>query len=626
MGRRKPSYLSLTDLFCGAGGASIGAEAAGLKLVLGINHWQQAIETHSANFPNAAHDCRDVSETHPSRYGSTHLLWASPECPTWSQARGKRRNFTGQLGLSEEFEPLPTEAEEKSRVTMWDVVRYAEYHDYDAVVVENVVDVMPWALLPIWYQAMEKLGYAHRTLFVNSMMFGAPQSRDRWYAVFWKSGNRTPELEYTPTAWCPACEARVEGRQSFKKPRRWTDRYGPQYLYLCPRCAGPALPFVSPALAAIDLSVRGERIGDKKKPLSVATLARIGAGIDNYWGPGARRRQRAPLYVPIITRLRGTDPGQIAGSGRPATDPLGTISAGGIHHGVVNPPLYVKMNGSEAKAGPMAHPATDPLGSLTAKGHVALVVPMDQRGPNRHNRARTVEDPLRTQGSIQADSVVSPPLVYVGRADNRSRPADEPLPTFTSGGNMGVVDPSLEVQVAGNTYDGASGSGHGYFRIRPADEHPLWAQPGTEQTAIVQPGLVVPTNGNRHGDGGERVRSIDEPLTTQTADLGRGLVTGDPRHAFVSAYYGNAVNREVDEPMPTVRGTESHALVEGPAIAVEDCYFRMLMPAEIGLGMAFPDTYQVLGRRQSEVVRQYGLAVTPPVPAWIWQRIVDSLR
>ena len=79
---------------------------------------------------------------------------------------------------------LPTEAEEKSRVTMWDVVRYAEYHQYDAVVVENVVDVMPWSLLPIWFQAMEKLGYAHRTLFLNSMMFGAPQSRDRWYVVW----------------------------------------------------------------------------------------------------------------------------------------------------------------------------------------------------------------------------------------------------------------------------------------------------------------------------------------------------------------------------------------------------------------------------------------------------------
>src|SRR5437667_10749596 len=180
MARRKPSFLSLTDLFCGAGGASIGAELAGVKLALGVNHWDRAVETHSQNFPEAAHDCRDVSETHPSRYRSTHLLWASPECPTWSRARGKRadQGITGQLGLSEEFEPLPTEAEQRSRVTMWDVVRYAECHAYEAVVVENVVDVMPWSLLPVWYQAMERLGYAHQPLFLNSMVFALPQSPD----------------------------------------------------------------------------------------------------------------------------------------------------------------------------------------------------------------------------------------------------------------------------------------------------------------------------------------------------------------------------------------------------------------------------------------------------------------
>jgi DNA (cytosine-5)-methyltransferase 1 len=616
VGRRKPSYLSLTDLFCGAGGASIGAEAAGCTLALGVNHWPTAVEVHARNFPRADHDCRDVSETHPSRYRSTHLLWASPECPTWSQARGRRRNFHGQLGLTEEDEPLPSEAEERSRVTMWDVVRYAEYHRYEAVVVENVVDVMPWSLLPHWYQAMETLGYEHRTLFLNSMFFGAPQSRDRWYAAFWRRGNRAPDLDFRPSAWCPGCEAVVEAVQSFKKARRWTDRYGAQYVYLCPRCAAVALPFVTPALAAIDLGVRGERIGDRAKPLAPATIARIEAGMRRYWGhpvvfdvlrdpklrdataeplPTQTARQSQALYIPIVARFRGTDQSQITGSGRPATDPLGTISAGGIHHGVVNPPLFVKNYGGAAQAGPMAHPVSDPLGTLTAVDSTALVVPMDQRGPNRHNRARTVHDPLRSQTSIQADSLLTPPLVYVGRARNRSRPASEPLPTFSTGGNVG---------------------------------------------------LVVPTNGNRHGDGGERVRSLEEPLSTQTADLHRALITsyygredasrpidepmgtltGDPRHAFVSAYYGRAVNRPAGEPMPTCRAHDSHALVEGPALAVEDCFFRMLMPREIGLGMAFPPTYRVEARRQRWVVRMYGLAVTPCVATAIWRRVLESLR
>lgn len=566
MASRKPSYLSLTDLFCGAGGASIGAEAAGCKLVLGVNHWQQAIETHSTNFPGADHDCRDVSETHPSRYRSTHLLWASPECPKWSQARGRRRDqgITGQLGLTDEDERLPTEAEERSRVTMWDVVRYTEYHEYDAVVVENVVDVVPWVLLPTWYAAMETLGYAHRTLFVNSMMFGAPQSRDRWYAVFWKRGNRTPDLELTPPAWCPRCEARVEGRQSFKKTKRWTDRYGAQYLYLCPTCAGPVLPYVLPALSAIDLSDRGSRFGDKKR--AAATRARVQAGIDKFWVrpvvfdvmrdpkhrdvleqplPTQTGRQSLALYLPLVTALRGTQGSQIASSARPADEPMRTISAEGTHHGLVTPPLYVKMNGGVAAAGPMAHPVTDPLGSLTAKGHVALVTPA---GGTWRRDATTVLDPLPTRTSVETDGVVMPPL---------------------------------QVQAAGNTYERAPGS----CRIRPAGLHPLWTQPGTEQTAIVT----------------------------------------EPR-PFLSTYYGNGATRPIDDPMPTCRGKDSHSLVSGPAINADDCFFRMLRPDEIGLGMAFPSEYVVTGTSQRVKVRQYGLAVTPPVATWIWQRVIKSLE
>ena len=42
--------LTVTDLFCGAGGSSLGAELAGGTLRLGLNHWERAIETHASNF------------------------------------------------------------------------------------------------------------------------------------------------------------------------------------------------------------------------------------------------------------------------------------------------------------------------------------------------------------------------------------------------------------------------------------------------------------------------------------------------------------------------------------------------------------------------------------------------
>lgn len=45
--------LTATDLFCGAGGSSLGAETAGVRLAMGANHWPKAIEVHQENFPDA---------------------------------------------------------------------------------------------------------------------------------------------------------------------------------------------------------------------------------------------------------------------------------------------------------------------------------------------------------------------------------------------------------------------------------------------------------------------------------------------------------------------------------------------------------------------------------------------
>ncbi|MFZ2547301.1 MAG: DNA cytosine methyltransferase [Candidatus Microthrix subdominans] len=44
---------TVTDLFCGAGGSSLGAEYAGAQLVMAANHWQTAIDVHQVAFPDA---------------------------------------------------------------------------------------------------------------------------------------------------------------------------------------------------------------------------------------------------------------------------------------------------------------------------------------------------------------------------------------------------------------------------------------------------------------------------------------------------------------------------------------------------------------------------------------------
>src|SRR5690348_12808930 len=84
------------DLFCGAGGTSTGVKLAceqlGKRLSLtAINHWDVAIETHSANHPDANHLCENLDMVDPRKVvpgGYLDLMVASPECTHHSNARG----------------------------------------------------------------------------------------------------------------------------------------------------------------------------------------------------------------------------------------------------------------------------------------------------------------------------------------------------------------------------------------------------------------------------------------------------------------------------------------------------------------------------------------------------------
>jgi DNA (cytosine-5)-methyltransferase 1 len=50
------TVVTVTDMFCGAGGSSQGAVAAGTEVRMAANHWDLAIRTHNTNFPDVDHD------------------------------------------------------------------------------------------------------------------------------------------------------------------------------------------------------------------------------------------------------------------------------------------------------------------------------------------------------------------------------------------------------------------------------------------------------------------------------------------------------------------------------------------------------------------------------------------
>lgn len=376
--------LTITDLFCGAGGSSTGATAIpGVEVRIASNHWPLAVETHAANHPTTDHLCADISQIDPRRFPRTNILWGSPECTNHSIARGIKY-ADAQPDLFGEI--LPDAAAERSRATMWDIPRFAECHRYQIVIVENVVDATRWVPFRAWLAAMESLGYQHELVFLNSMhaqLFGAgaPQSRDRLYVVFWRNGIRRPELERVtaPAATCPTHGA-VRARQVFKRSPEW-GRYRAQYTYRCPvpACHTAVEPVFRAAAEIIDWQLAGKRIGDRTKPLAAKTVARIQAGIDRYWSPllvpveGREGKQASPVTVPARTMTTRLETGlafiaELRGGGsvaRPVAQPLATVTASGNHHGLVT--AYYG-NGS-------TRPASEALSTVTATERHGILTP-----------------------------------------------------------------------------------------------------------------------------------------------------------------------------------------------------------------------------------------------------------
>lgn len=391
--KKKNSYITLTDQFCGAGGSSIGATMAGAEVRLAMNHWQLAIDTHNTNFPKVDHDCTDISAVNPRRYPSTDFLITSPECTNHSLAKGKARRFYEK----DLFGNILIDAsEERSRATMWDVPRFAEYHDYNIIVTENVVDAAKWRMWDAWLAAMHALGYDHEVVYFNSMFaWPTPQSRDRLYVVFWKKGNRKPDLEFRPIARCSTCAKDVESIQTWKSRKKW-GRYKAQYFYRCPDCHAQITPYYYAAVNAIDWSIQAERIGDRKRPLKPKTLARVQYGLDAYGGGANPKYMGVPLNDPtgaittwdhhaligipanlqkkisvaapgFIAELHGTS--KAAGLG----EALMCMTTGGGHHALLSSKSFLSYYYGTQQASGMA----EPIHTMTSLDRAALVQALD---------------------------------------------------------------------------------------------------------------------------------------------------------------------------------------------------------------------------------------------------------
>lgn len=164
---------NVLDLFCGAGGLSLGFKLAGFNIIGGIDFEKDAISTHEQNFKNSISICGDIKEIDDNKvkklFGNkVDIIIGGPPCQGFSA--GNRQQ---QL-----------EDDPRNKL-FFEFIRFVRLLSPKAVVIENVRQILTkdkgFAKNKI-IEILESLGYYVDVRVLNSSDFGVPQNRNR--AIF----------------------------------------------------------------------------------------------------------------------------------------------------------------------------------------------------------------------------------------------------------------------------------------------------------------------------------------------------------------------------------------------------------------------------------------------------------
>ncbi|MGO9657088.1 MAG: DNA cytosine methyltransferase [Acidimicrobiales bacterium] len=173
--------VEAVDLFCGAGGLSLGLRAAGVEVVAGVERDDDALATWSAAHPRAAAVGGDVNEVDWRRFDGVTLVVGGPPCQPWSVG-GLRR------GEDDERDGWP------AFLTALQVLQPR------AFLAENVAGLTEGAMRPRWRRLVQELsaaGYRVSAKVLNAADYGVPQKRRRCLVVGFR--DREPFVFPAPT-------------------------------------------------------------------------------------------------------------------------------------------------------------------------------------------------------------------------------------------------------------------------------------------------------------------------------------------------------------------------------------------------------------------------------------------
>lgn len=417
--------LLIADLLCGAGGSSTGAIQALLALgftmqeilLVCLNHWPTAIETHQRNHPEARHYVQDIATVRPHLIvpeGYLDLLMASPTCTHHSVARGGK----------------PTSDQQRS--DPWHIITWLTELRVKRIIIENVWEFISWGPVdprtgkPIksrkgeyfhaWIETIKRLGFEPEWRKLNAADYGDATTRQRFILMARSDGRRV----HWPM---PTHQKRDDLKGDLFSAQPWR-----------------------PARKIIDWSIKGKSIFNRKKPLAPKTLARIYAGALKFGWPEpflillrremvnsleyhinwffsvrnkpskkAGRAKRRRVVTEYVARLRHfriapaeaasgarIDPLLITlrrnATGASLDRPIPTLAANGQHVGIAQPvadrvqgtnlPLptitganrgelafITAQHGERPGQAPRVHDISNPTPTIAATGHIDLVEP-----------------------------------------------------------------------------------------------------------------------------------------------------------------------------------------------------------------------------------------------------------
>jgi DNA (cytosine-5)-methyltransferase 1 len=183
---------TVLDLFCGAGGFSLGFEWAGYDVLAGVDVDETALDTFAANHDARAIEC-DLATVDPETFAheydihpsNVNVIIGGPPCQGFSTAQANRDPDDPRNNLVFRF------------------ARYVDHYQPESFVMENVTGITSiddGETVELLCEDFRQAGYSVEYATLNAADYGVPQKRRRVFFVGQQDGEPAfPEPTHAPS-------------------------------------------------------------------------------------------------------------------------------------------------------------------------------------------------------------------------------------------------------------------------------------------------------------------------------------------------------------------------------------------------------------------------------------------